>query len=213
MEIGYYLAMQICDDKNAFSDEQKKLVLDTTVKRLRAKGLADRISTLKLFRIDPYISPCCEFEDKQKTVIILNIPLDRFSKPNIEFIIYHEIQHRIDELNDRFGYDPSKKEKLRQQYGCKFHIALTDLWNIYIDGRLEKEGLYQIDPSETIKNMKRKKCYLLKEKSDRRLMTIETLEDIGFRNAQQVYDMLWNAKEGDFSYDQLAQLALDNMTR
>lgn len=208
-----YLVMQIYDDKNDFSDEQKKLVLNTTVKRLRAKGLADRISALKLFRINPLVShpsPSCKFEDEQKTIVILYIQSKYFCKPNIKFVIYHEIQHRIDELNDRFGYDPSKKEKLRQQYGSKFIIVLTDLWNIYINGRLEKEGLYQIDPSEKID--RRGVTVSLDDKSKIRLMKIDELKDCGVHNAKQVYDMVWNAKEGELSYDQLAQLALDNMT-
>ena len=202
--------MNIYDEKGTFDNEQKKLLLGISVKRLSAKGLTCRISGLRLIMPQVYCSPCSEFGDEEKTVINLYIGTGYLSKPNIEFVVCHELQHRVDELDNRFGYDPTKKEEYHRKYGCSFLTVLTDLWNIYINGRLEKEGLYQIDPNDGV--YRHGKFRLLDDKSKIRLLKIEEWgEDQGVRDAEQLYDIVWNAKEGDLSYDQLAELAKKHM--
>ncbi len=197
--------MQISDGAKILNDGQKKLVLDITTKHLKAKALLSQMSLLKIV----HGCPASEFEDDERTIITLHIRPEHFSKPNIEFIIFHEIQHRIDELNPSFGYDKSKKEKLNREYGQKFSGVLAHLWDVYIDGRLAREGLYQTDPNETI--IIKAQTYK-RDKVNNRLAGINFLQTRGIREAEQVYDKIWAVKDGELSYNQLTQLALDNMT-
>jgi hypothetical protein len=195
--------MQIIDDANIFSNEQKKLVLDTAVARLKVYGLESQISSLKLLNG----SPASEFSDETRTQIVLYLQTNHFSKPNIKFIIYHEIQHRIDELSPDFGYDKSKKGKLSQRYDphCRhFSSVLAHLWDIYINGRLHRECLYQTDPNKVIGI---KGQFYKRTPSVNRCADIHFLECRGFQASEQVYDKLWNTKEGELSYNQLVNLA------
>lgn len=194
--------MKILDKNHILNHEQRKLVLDTAINRLKTCGLKSQVSLIKIVAG----SPASEFEDDKKTIIVLYIKACYFSKANIRFIICHEIQHRMDELKPDFGYSKGKKEKLGQQYDqhCKyFSEVLAHLWDVYINGRLNKEGLYLTDHSQTIRI---KGQFYKRTPSINRCADIHFLKCRGFRDAIRVYNEVWNAMECELSYDQLTDL-------
>lgn len=201
--------MQLSDDGNILDNGQKKLLLDMVNGRLVAKSLAGRVSLLRVIPISYPETPSSMFEDEKKTVIMLYISPQHFSKPNIRFIILHEIQHRIDELSLSFGYDVNKKQQLKQNYGECFRTVLAHLWDIYINGRLDREGLFETDTTETI-GVGGRLCK--RDRLNDRRLGIEFLEKCGVSPAEQIYDEVWSAREGEFNYDHLAQLALHHMS-
>jgi len=204
--------MRISDDAGILNNAQRTLVSCIATERFGKYGFENRVCLIKIVEICGIDTPSSVFEDEEKKIITLNISPCHFSKQNIKFIICHEIQHRIDELKPSFGYDKDKKERLGQQYDqrCKhFSQVLAHLWDVYINGRLDKEGLYQTDPNETIgiKGQLYKEC----TPSTKRCADVHFLECRGFRNAEQVYNRVWSAKECELSYDQLADLAKEGL--
>ncbi len=138
--------MKIIDNSNSFDSEHKTFLKETIANRLKAVGLERRISTIEVVNGEP----ASEFKDKGKSIITLHIGTKHLAKPNAKWMICHEIQHRIDELNLYFGFDKSKKHIYRTQYGDRFTVILAHLWDINIDGRLDKLGIYEINSSEKI---------------------------------------------------------------
>ena len=64
-------------------------------------------------------------------------------KSNYQFILYHEFSHIADRLRPEFRYSDDAKRKLTDSE----RICLMELWNLHINSRLNRVGLY--DPSRS----------------------------------------------------------------
>ena len=78
--------------------------------------------------------------------VILRVGEATQHKSNYQFILYHEFSHIADRLRPEFRYSDDTKRKLTDSE----RICLMELWNLYINSRLKRVGLYEPSRSTRI---------------------------------------------------------------
>jgi hypothetical protein len=77
--------------------------------------------------------------DRSRDVTLTIHPMIRPSQRDL-YILYHEFGHIADRINPRFRYDHDKRLQLTQTQETCF----LQLWNVYIDTRLNEHGLFRL---------------------------------------------------------------------
>lgn len=116
-------------------------------------------------------------------------------------ILYHEFGHVADRLNPSFGYRHAERKALDPLQEQNF----LELWNIYIDTRLNQHGLFclpQSGHSEFIIDGKR---YVLpkSEVNTYLLEAITHLTQRGMKRPGSVVTSIWNNPHRFLSFDDL----------
>ena len=84
--------------------------------------------------------------DIDKGFVILGIGECTHSKTNYDFILYHEFSHVADIMCPEFGYS----EKLKSSLSGTECICVMELWNVYINSRLNSYDLYRPSGSDCL---------------------------------------------------------------
>lgn len=92
---------------------------------------------------------CLNVDSSQFPCITLQVDLWRYPSTNLDSTFclhaYHEFTHVIDRQNSDFGLTAQKEAEIkgREDAFKKTHrfSIFVDLWNCYIDGRLERKGI------------------------------------------------------------------------
>lgn len=80
--------------------------------------------------------------DRSYNVTLTIHPIIRPSERDM-YILYHEFGHIADRINPDFRYDHDKRLELSQaQERC-----FLQLWNVFIDARLNDHGLFRLPPA------------------------------------------------------------------
>jgi hypothetical protein len=68
--------------------------------------------------------------------------LGRLSRESsdLTYILYHEFSHVADRINPRFKYSEERKAALSEHE----QMAVMELWNFFIDARLNRAGVFQL---------------------------------------------------------------------
>ena len=77
--------------------------------------------------------------DRSGNAILTIHPIIRPTQRDM-YILYHEFGHLADRINPRFRYDHDRRLQLTQDQETCF----LQLWNVYIDARLNEHGLFQL---------------------------------------------------------------------
>jgi hypothetical protein len=108
------------------------------------------------------------------------------SKPEYEFILYHEFSHIADKLNVEFKYSDIKWTGLKpQEQG-----AVGTLWDCYINSRLNERQLVPV-------------WYANSDRENR----IDYLESCCFIDAERLFVEIWNNPGQILSFDDLIKKA------
>jgi hypothetical protein len=104
--------------------------------------LADHLDTVEVFLSEQYGMANEQIEtylEDRKA----RLGLGRSSKNKINFrcILYHEFTHFADRVDPAFSYS----EDLKTSFGDPEQVALMDLWNVFIDSRLNKAGVFVLE--------------------------------------------------------------------
>jgi len=118
--------------------------------------------------------------DQHNKMVTLNIFRDSPKNPRFEFILYHEFGHIADRINQHFGYSEEKNEALAKKE--KYYVM--ELWNLYIDSRLNKFGLGGIKP----------------------------LGWGRMKHSQDIIKKIWENPDYILSYDDLIMIVRENIT-
>jgi len=129
------------------------------------------------------------------------------SKSNYEFILYHEFGHVADIMCPEFGYSEIRKCSLSNTE----RICVMELWNAYINSRLDSYGLYK--PSGSV-------CYgtlngefqEFPGTTEGELMVHKaTLEREGFpyEQADLVIKRIWENRYESLTYPEIIKIVSD----
>ena len=104
------------------------------------------------------------------------------------YLFRHELTHILDILDPAFGYDTSRPlSEVSPSEEALFRDRYRTLWDLSVDGRLEREG------------------FLPNDLRERRAMEFHALfPDLGERAAEQVFSALWSG--GRPSSEELRQM-------
>jgi hypothetical protein len=103
----------------------------------------DLASELRSLTIEEKTGPNVGVEmDEQRHATLYIHPIIRPSERD-RFILYHELGHLADRINPRFGY----RHRDRMQLDAQQEKNFVELWNVYIDARLNQYGLFCLPQS------------------------------------------------------------------
>jgi len=165
------------------------------------ENLATYISTLCIS--SDKAGPCINF-DKENNVATLYISKNDHVLDNFEYILYHEFSHIVDRSNVAFCYSDEKKNQLSDNE----RLCVMELWNVYIDSRLNNHGLFQLGENDkniycSYNGKLQKAPYSIEGKL---LRHISFLASRGVENAETIVRDLWDNPDKFISYDDLIKL-------
>ena len=106
--------------------------------------------------VEVFLSEQCEIADERIEIDLENkmarLGLGRASKNKtyFKYILYHEFGHVADRANSDFEYSEQRRKSLSESE----QIAVMELWNLYIDARLNHAGFFDIRAQPVCHSMK-----------------------------------------------------------
>lgn len=168
--------------------------------------LEEDIDTLLVHRSAK--GPSIKFDNKSH-IATLYLSENDHTLNNYEYILYHEFSHIVDRTKLAFGYSDEKKKLLSD---CE-QLCVMELWNIYIDARLNCYHLFQLGKNDEniycrINGRLQKAPFTIEGKL---LCHISFLTSRGVGNADSIVRDLWQNPEKDRPYDDLIKLIKENI--
>ena len=143
--------------------------------------------------------PCIVLDTADK--VILRLSGREGASQNFRYILHHEFGHVYDRMDPAFQYTLEARRSLDDDRNKR--VFVTDLWNTYIDGRLNRLGLFQFDqPPMTVH------CFALGK-----ILTIDSvesyIEELACRHfgmgaplerSRELLERVWNSPHGTLTY-------------
>ncbi|MCX6813479.1 MAG: hypothetical protein NTV77_03335 [Candidatus Azambacteria bacterium] len=193
--------MKIIDENNLIPD--KKVLTKIIKKHPLRKNPDNHIHNL----IIKLSEQCCIELDKNKDVTLFlteNVSL----KSIYEYVLFHEFSHIFDKLNPEFKYADIKRDALSDTE----KEAVMEIWNVYIDSRLNRFGLFKIEDE----NQERQ--FIIGKEYQKLIINIETklkfhihfLQNRNVKNAKDIIDNIWENPVQFLSYDDIINITKAN---
>jgi len=130
--------MKIIDNNNLIPDKEilKKIVREHPF----SKNLDSRINTLIIELLPSQATSETSKLNFGNNDVILSIFRTTPEKNNYKYILYHEFGHIADQFNPEFEYTEEGMNSLTNNEKLK----VEELWNAYIDARLNDKNLLQV---------------------------------------------------------------------
>ena len=173
--------------------------------------LSQKLNSIKinLSEIDGIAKEMIKF-DSTNTYIELGVGRNTHLKENFKYILYHEFGHAADRLNANFKYSENEKSKLND----KEKMGVMEIWNIYIDARLNENDLFYLGYQPiTIGTLNGKVTRFPDGIEGKLLSHISMLESCGMEYiaAKELTDSIWNIPSRTLSYmDMISYIKQDN---
>ena len=124
-------------------------------------------------------------------------------------ILYHEFGHTADIHNPRFKYSEDVKQALNNRQRENF----TELWNLYIDARLNRYNIYRHSPGKLIRNVNGQRLVVEITQETQLLERIDRLSKRDFNNASVIVEDIWNNPMKEYTFIDLVNLVKINMQK
>ena len=191
--------MKIIDKKNLIPD--KNVLIKIAKEHPSGRNLYNDINTLTIelstsnteniyFDMNTKDATLCVFEG---TAL----------EDNFESILYHEFFHIADRLDPKFKYSDEKKDALTQvERRC-----VMELWNLYIDTRLNSKGLFVVWKGSSFLKIGGKIQICHNMTIDIRIRhSINFLKARGVNEAEQIVRKIWKNSDHYLSYNDMINI-------
>lgn len=161
----------------------------------------DLASELRSLTIEEKTGPYVGVEmDEQRHATLYIHPIIRPSERD-RFILYHELGHLADRINPRFGY----RHRDRMQLDAQQEKNFVELWNVYIDARLNQHGLFCLPPCGQSEFIIDGRSYVLpkNEINTYLLEAITHLTQRGMYRPGSLVTTIWNNPHRFLGFDEL----------
>lgn len=140
------------------------------------------------------------------TTLTLYLQESSGRRENFRYVLYHEFYHIVDRLNLKFEYYDDIKHSLTPIE----QLNLMELWNLFIDARLHKRGLFELDENDkglygTVNGRLQKIPFTIEGKQ---LRHISFLASRGVVDAEELVREIWANPPTVITYGTLAKLAM-----
>ena len=122
-------------------------------------------------------------------------------------ILYHEFGHTADIHNPRFKYSEDVKQALNERRRENFE----ELWNLYIDARLNQCNIYRHQPGKFVRKVN--EPYVVRTQETQLLERMDFLSKRGFNNASVIVGDIWNNPMKEYTFIDLVNLVKINMQK
>ncbi len=124
------------------------------------------------------------------------------------YLLYHEFGHVADRLNPAFNYSEEQRQALKEHKRENF----VELWNLYIDARLNDAGLFRLSiNSKVFKRIKGKPVIVERTMETELWERANFLSSRGFRDADEVVSYIWQHPRQLYSFNDLVNLIRQHM--
>lgn len=190
--------MRIIDPNGLLPNE--RILRDVICNHPMDSNLANHLDTVEVF-----LSERCEIAHERIEPDIENrkvsLGLGRFSKnkANFRYILYHEFCHVADRLNPSFKYS----EQLRASLSSSEQMAVMELWNLFIDARLNRHELFELGDQKPC-SPKRHGLLLngIQGKLQRHAVMLEN-QGVPYSEAMKLAGDCWNNPPEVWTYEEM----------
>ena len=195
---GIEMKIQIIDPHNLAGE--RSILIGVIQNHPLCPQLPDRVKTIVFAKSH---KESIEYDLRKKN-IVLNLSISSHKNKNYKYVLFHEFSHVADKINSEFKYS----DQLKNSLADKENILLMELWNVYIDSRLNYHGLFMLGPDDAnvYARVNRKLQKLPFTIEGKVLGHISFLSSRGFREAKFVVEEIWNNPQKSISYVHLIQL-------
>ncbi len=140
--------------------------------------------------------------------VTLHLSSNSYKEDNFKYILYHEFTHIADKINPLFKYSEELKESLTDTE----KLIIMEVWNCYIDARLNMHGLFQLgDVDRHIRSLVNGKVQTLPFSTEGKLMKhTNFIKSRGFRNAEELITNIWAGLLPNLTYPEIVKLVKAN---
>lgn len=197
------MKIEIIDQQGLVPD--KGIIREVIDRHPIYKELCIHVKTIIIEKAD---KESIEYDFYSKKVI-LNLTQNSHEKENFKYILFHEFSHIADKTRVEFGYSEEVKNSLTDLEKS----LVMELWNVYIDSRLNYYGLFMLGPSDTkvygtIDGKLQKLPFTIEGKL---LGHIAFLASRGFQDAKFIVKDIWNNSQRMISYNDLNQIVKEQL--
>lgn len=137
--------------------------------------------------------------DLTKRRVTLGLGRSSKDKPDIKYILYHELGHVADRANPHFKYSEDTKRNLLQSEKS----ALMELWNLFIDARLHAVGLLELTAQQICYSKKHGRLPTgVEGKLEGHAVMLEN-QGIPFEHAMRVVNERWDTPTAMWTYGEM----------
>jgi len=201
--------MKIVDNKDLIPDYN--VLLKVIESHPLSKNLLGFINNLRI-----KLSERCGIADEKINLdmatndVTLYIGKDTPSKSNYKYILYHEFSHIADKLNPDFKYSDELRDSLSETEST----CVVELWNIYIDARLNDHNLFELGHQHAcIATIDGQLTRLPKGVEGKLMEHMATLERCGMDHniSKNLVEKVWQNPEAFISYEDLINIVSLNV--
>ena len=157
---------------------------------------------------EPLEGQCISVSLKDGNVTLF-IYRDTQDEDNFHHVLYHEFGHVADRFNPSFRYSKEQRDAL----SCHERENLIELWNVYIDARLNRARLFQLPTHGQCAVRVEGKLRLVPHSIETKLcMHANFLSSRNFQNASDVVDHIWKNPEQFLSFQDMLDLVKSHTT-
>jgi hypothetical protein len=197
------MKIEVIDQQALVPD--KGIIAEVIGRHPISKELCIHIKTIIIEKAD---KESIEYDVYNKK-IILNLTQNSHGKENYKHILFHEFSHVADKTRSEFNYSEEIKNSLTELEKS----LVMELWNVYIDSRLNCYGLFALGPNDaevygTVDGKFQKLPFTIEGKL---LGHIAFLASRGFQDAKVIVEDIWNNPQRMISYNDLIQIVKEKL--
>lgn len=136
--------------------------------------------------------------DVDKGEVYLGVGKSTYLKEDYNSILYHEFGHVADRMDANFQYSEDLKSELSESE----QICVMELWNVYINSRLNAVGLYTTSGSECLGTLNGKRQMFPGTIEGDLMVHMAALEREGFsyKLAKELIEDIWKYPNEPLTY-------------
>lgn len=174
------------------------------------KNLSTKIITITVERSERYgIAREAIYTDEINKHITLKVEEKTAHKDNYDFILYHEFGHVADRFNSKFKYSEDKKKNLTTNE----QFCVMEIWNEYINSRLNKFNLYVPSGKDCGGTIDGKLHFFKLDIEGELLSHISMLQERGFsfKSSRRLVNRIWEKPDYAWTYPQIIKTVCNNL--
>ena len=193
--------MKIIDDKKLIPDAQKDTLIRIVKNHPSGKNLFDSINDLTI-ELSTGNSEAIDFDISTRDAT-LYIFEQTATEDDFECTIHHEFFHVADRLSVRFKYSDEKKDLLTEDE----KRCVWELWNLYVDTRLNDKGLLKIRRGSSALRIDGKLQIIRHRTIAIKLMeSTNFLKQRGVSGAENIVRKIWERPSSHLSYEDMINI-------
>ncbi len=193
--------MKIIDNKKLIPDAQKDTLIKIVKNHSSGEDLFDSINNLTI-ELSTGNSEAIDF-DKPTGDATLYVFEQTATEDDFECTIHHEFFHVADRLSERFKFSDEKKDLLTKEE----KYCVMELWNLYIDTRLNDKGLLKIRQGSSFQKINGKLQIIHHRTTDASLKgSVNFLKTRGVSGAEKIVREIWERPNRHLSYEDMINI-------